>query len=318
MPSREWGKKGSSTLLRPRSRHLPSNVTTVSQKYAEGKGAPLFVCDFSPPRGADLSTVDEVRQIGADFVCVAYSPGKSVRVDSVAMAYMLRQRGEESVIFNLVCRDMNKLAVQNHLLGAHLLGLENIVVLQGDAFTERDLSTVKEVSDYRPAELIRAVVALNQGLDFRGLKLRAPTSFCIGAAINLGASDLEKEAGLAHQKIEAGADFFLTQAFYDVSLAKRFLELYQGSTGHELLKPVFYGLQILERDGIVFGDVPEPTRRDLERGRPGTDIALEQLHTYVANGLTSVYLIPPILRGGRRNYLAAKEVVAAFHKRAAR
>jgi 5,10-methylenetetrahydrofolate reductase len=287
-------------------------MPTVTQKYAKRNGKLLFFCDFSPPRGVDLSTVQQVKEVGADFVCVAYSPGKSVRVDSAAMAYHISQAGDQEVIFNLACRDMNKLALQNHLLGAQLLGLENVLVLQGDAFTPEDLTKVKNVSDYRSVDLIRALVDLNQGVDFRGLKLRVPTSFCIGAAINLAASDLSLEAYLAQQKVSAGADFFLTQAFYEVTKAKHFLEQYHRLADHEFPKPVFYGLQVLEKDGLVFGDVPEATRRDLELGRPATEIALEQLNTYMENDLNCVYLIPPILRGGRRNYQAAREVVSSF------
>ncbi len=69
---------------------------------------------------------------------------------------------------------------------------------------------------------------------------------------------------------------------------------------------------MLEKDGLVFGDVPEATRRDLELGRPATEIALEQLNAYMENDLNCVYIVPPILRGGRRNYQAAREVVSAF------
>ena len=288
-------------------------MTTVSQKYDQSNGVPLFICDFSPPRGADLSNLELVKQVGADFVCVAYSPGKSVRVDSTVIAYLISQGGDQGVIFNLACRDMNKLAIQNHLLGAQLLGLENILVLQGDMFTERDLAMMQDVSDYRPTELIQAINALNQGLDFRELKLRAPTSFCTGAAIDFNVGSPEQQARLAQQKVTAGADFFITQTFYEVGRAKRFLDAYQMLTGSEFTRPMFYGLQVLEKDGIVFGDVPSSTQRDLERGRPGIDIALEQLHAYMENGLTNIYIVPPILRGGRRNYQAAKEVLEAFH-----
>ena len=286
-------------------------MTTVSQKYAERGGKPLFLCDFSPPRGADLSTVEQVRQVGADFVCVAYSPGRSVRVDSIVMAHLIARDGDQDVIFNLACRDMNRLALQSHLLGAQLLGLENVLVLRGAEFTGEDLAAVKDVGDYRPTELIQAIGALNRGLDFRGLKLRVPTAFCIGAAIDLGRGDLEQEAILTQRKVAAGADFFVAQV-YEVEKAKRFLDIYRTLTGQELLKPVFYALQILEKDGIVFGDVPEAMRRDLERGRPAVEIALEQLHAYVDNDLTTIYLVPPILRSGRRSYQAAREVLEAF------
>ena len=287
-------------------------VSRVTKRYAQRDGKPLFICDYSPPRGSDLSTVEQVKQVGADFVCVAYSPGKSVRVDSTVMAHIISQAGDQDVIFNLACRDMNRLALQNHLLGAQILGLENIVVLQGDEFTGKDLAIVKDVGDYRPTELIEALMSLNQGMDFRDLKLRAPTAFCIGGAIDLSKEDLEQEAFLAEQKAVAGADFFITQAFYEVRRAEQFLEIYRGLTGQGFPKPVFYGLQILEKDGIIFGDVPEATLRDLEQGRPAVDIALEQLRAFMDDGLTTIYLVPPILRGGRRNYKAAQDLLEAF------
>jgi len=272
----------------------------------------MFLCDFSPPRGADLSTVDQVKQVGADFVCVAYSPGKSVRVDSTVMAHLIGRDGEQQVVFNLACRDMNRLAIQNHLLGAQLLGLENVLVLQGDEFTERDLESLKSVADYRPVELIGDIGSLNEGVDFRGLKLRQPTAFCVGAVVDLTRADMEREVGLARQKVSAGADYLITQAFYDLDQAARFHDLYAKLAGQELTVPVFYGLQILEADGLIFGDVPQKVRRDLDRGRSGVDIALEQLRMYIDGGMTGVYWVPPILRGGRRDYRAARSVLDEF------
>ena len=250
--------------------------------------------------------------MGADFICVAYSPGKSVRVDSTVMAHLLHKGGNQEVIFNLACRDMNKLALQNHLLGAQLLDLENVLVLRGDEFTERDLAMVQDVSDFTPTQLIHTVASLNEGVDYKGLNLRAPTSFCIGATIDLGRDDLMREAALAQRKVGAGTHFFITQAFYDIAKANDFLEIYHALTDGEFPRPIFYGLQILLKDGLIFGDVPETTKQELEKGRPGTEITLEQLQAYVKNGMTGIYLVPPILRGGRRDYEAAQQVLEAF------
>ena len=138
--------------------------------------------------------------MGADFVSVAYSPGRSVRVDSTAMAQVIGLSGEQDVIFSLAPRDMNKLALQNHLLGAQALGLENVVVLGGDEFTPRDRGLLTRVNDYRSTGLIKAIGDLNRGEDFRGLKLRKPTEFCIGAVIDFGASDIEREARLTEKE----------------------------------------------------------------------------------------------------------------------
>ena len=284
-------------------------MTTVTEKFRHRNGRPVFVCDFSPPRGADFSTVEQVKRVGADFVSVAYSPGRSVRVDSTAMAQIIGLSGEQDVIFSLAPRDMNKLALQNHLLGAQALGLENVVVLGGDDFTPRDRGLLTPVNDYSSTGLIKAIGDLNQGEDFRGLKLRKPTRFCIGAVIDFGASDIEREARLTDRKVRAGAHFFFSQAFYSVEVANRFYETYSSVAGGNLTLPVFHGLQILERDGILFGDVPAQLRDDLEKGRSALEIAFEQLQSYIDKGMDLIYLIPPILKGGRRNYAAAEQLL---------
>ncbi|MBI4200334.1 MAG: methylenetetrahydrofolate reductase [Chloroflexi bacterium] len=284
-------------------------MATVTQVWSEARGRPVIICDFSPPRGADLATVAEVRQVGAELVCVASNPGKSVRVDSAVMTSRVKEAGGPEVVFNLACRDMNRLALQSYLLGAHLLGLENVLVVRGDAFTEQERTLVKEVNDYRPTELILAIKRMNEGVDFRGLKLRRPTAFCVGASIDLSAPDVARQAVLAQEKMEAGADFFLTQAFYEVARAQRFLEAYLRLTGTEFPRPVFYGLQVPTQDGVALSRVPEGIVQQLEQGRPGTDIALELLRTFLANGLAGIYLVPPILKGGRRDYEAARQVL---------
>ena len=287
-------------------------MTIVTEKLRQRNDRPVFVCDFSPPRGADFSTVEQVKRVGVDFVSVAYSPGRSVRVDSTVMAQVISLSGDQDVIFSLAPRDMNKLALQSHLLGAQALGLENVVVLGGDDFTSRDRGLLTQVNDYSSTGLIRAIGDLNRGEDFRGLKLRKPTRFCIGAVIDFGASDIEKEARLTERKVQAGAEFFFSQAFYGVEVANRFYETYSSVSGGNLTVPVFHGLQMLERDGILFGDVPTHLRSDLEKGRSPLEMAFEQLQSYTDKGMDLIYLIPPILKGGRRSYAAAEQLLLQF------
>ena len=286
-------------------------MAKVTEKSADNRERPLFMCDFSPPRGPDLGYVERAKALSADFICIGYNPGKSVRVDSATVAYTIKQHTDKDVVFNLVTRDMNKLAMQSHLLGAAVLGLENLVIIKGDEFTERDLSMVKDVGDFTPTALIRAIKEMNQGVDYRGLKLRSPTDFCVGATIDLS-KGLEVEARLAQKKALAGADYFLMQSIYDAGLARQFLELYLELHGQELSQPIFYGIQVLVSEGIIFGDVPESIKEDLEKGRDGAEIAIELIRTFIDSGLKSIYLIPPILRGGARDYEAAQRVLEGF------
>lgn len=288
-------------------------MARVSLQATQGKGQAVFLCDVSPPRGADPSFVEAVRWLDADFLCVAYNPGRSVRVTSAIAAAIIRQHTCKEVLFSLACRDMNKLALQSYLLGAHALGLQNVVVVKGDDFTEKDLAAVRPVHDITTTELVRAIKSMNEGIDYKGLRLRAPTDFCVGATLDLG-KGVEREARLVQRKVSAGAEFLITQSLYDVSLTRQFLDVYQSLGGEALQIPVFYGIQVMEKDGLLFGDIPPKLKEDLERGRPGTDIALELLHRFVESGFRSFYLVPPILKGGVRDYEAAQRVLEAFRR----
>ena len=275
---------------------------------------PVVICDFSPPRGSDPALLSGAQSLSPDFISVAYSPGKAVRVDPVVAAHAINQQTGRDAIFTLATRDMNRLATQNHLLGAGLLGLENVIVVGGDVFTERDLAVVKDVRDFRPTELVASIKSLNEGVDFRGLKLRTPTDFCVGATIDLGRG-IDREARLTRAKVSAGADFLITQPVYDVGQVELFRDAYQAAAGGPLPAPVFWGLQVLDAKGLVFGDVPPQIVEELEGGREGVDIAADLLEGFLAAGMTNIYLVPPIFRGGLRDYEAAQRVIHALEGR---
>jgi homocysteine S-methyltransferase len=278
-------------------------MATVTEVLAGASGAATFICDFSPPRGANPKHFPDLTELGAEFVCVAYNPGRSVRVDSVAAAFEIKRTTGTEVIFNMSPRDMNKLALESRLLGAELLGLDNIVVVQGDAFTERDLSG--PVNEYTATELISAVRRLNEGFDHRDSKLRSRCHFCIGATIDL-ARGTRTEALLTQKKVAAGAHFFITQAVFGASELQEFTEIYAELGGDAIETPIFWGLQILTPDGVMFGDVPKNLQRDLEQGRDAIDIALEGYGLLREAGVNGIYLVPPILKGGSRDYTAAQ------------
>ena len=191
-----------------------------------------------------------------------------------------------------------------------MLGLENVVVLQGDRFSPEEAERVKAVNDYTPTSLIASAAAMNDGLDYRGSKLRGATSLCIGASFDL-ARDLDREVALTQRKVEAGAHFLIAQPIYDLAVRHAFLEAYERSTATPLDLPVFWGLQVLDKGGIVLGNVPPEMRQQLDEGRPGVDIAVELLRQFVEDGVRGVYLVPPILRGGARDYEAARQVLAS-------
>ena len=286
-------------------------MVKVTEGCFEATGRTSVICDFSPPRSGDSGAVEQA-QIDADFISVAYNPGRAVRANSAMLAAAIQRSGKDT-IFTLATRDMNKLAVQSQLLGAQMLGVQNVVVVQGDPFSERDRSRVTAVNDYHPTELIAAISQMNQGQDFKESQLRAATDFCIGAAVDLGRG-IEEEAQLAVKKVRAGAQFLITQPIFDIDHVARYREYYGYHAGKAGTLPVYFGLQILEQDGVLFSSVPESVRSELEGGRSGVDIALELYQEFQEAHLNNIYLMPPIKRGGARNYEAAKEFLAKASK----
>ena len=173
-------------------------VVKITEGCYEATGHTCFICDFSPPRSGDAGLLRQA-SIDADFISVAYNPGRAVRVNSAMLAAEVKQQVGKEVSFTLATRDMNKVTLQSQLLGAQLLGLENVIVVQGDPFTPRDLERVKAAGDVTPTGLIAAISGMNQGLDFRESQLRAPTDFCVGSTLDLSRG-IQKEAGLAGRK----------------------------------------------------------------------------------------------------------------------
>ena len=279
-------------------------VRVVDCSY-ESTGRSGFICDFSPPRSGSIAEARRA-DIPADFISVAYNPGRAVRANSTMLAAAIRRETGKETVFTLATRDMNRLALQSLLLGAQMLGLENVVVVQGDPFSGPDLMLTKPANDSRPTELIAGIRAMNEGVDFRGSSLREPTAFCIGATFDLGRG-IDAEAALAVRKVEAGVDFLMSQPIFDPNDAHRFLDNYERQGGSPLPVPVFYGLQILEPGGVLFSSVPDGVRAELASGRSGVEIAVELYGRFQDAGLHNVYLVPPIRRGGARDYAAARE-----------
>ena len=268
------------------------------------------MADFSPPRGSGLGFLEDAQVLDVDFICVAYNPGRSVRGDSAMVAAMIKRETSKDVVFNLSPRDMNSLALETHLLGASVLGLENVVVVAGDKFSSRDQELVTSVYDYTSTSLIKSVNQMNCGLDFRGRELSRPTDLCVGASVDLKKGFIN-EARLVQRKIEAGAQFLVTQPVFDHVDIQSFQEAYFGVAGTILSVPVFWGLQLLIQDGIVFSTVPKVLERQLQQGRDGIDIATELWVNLQNEGVGGIYLMPPILRGGKRDYMAAHRFLSS-------
>ena len=266
----------------------------------------MIVCDVSPPRGDDPDALEDAAGIDADFLSVSYNPGQAVRVNAAVVAAHIQDRLGKPAIFTHATRDMNRIAAQSLLLGAHWMGVRNVVILRGDPIMERDRSTVRAVNDYATTGLLADIGRMNAGLDFRGEPLAAPTAFCAGAVcdLSLGA---DAEIALARRKIAAGAEFVIFQANFDAAAfddaRRRIMDAFP-----ERDVALFAGVQIPELGGIDFGNVPAWVYRQLDEGKLSLDIAKEMAADLWARGVREFIVVPTAERGGRRDYRTAAEL----------
>ena len=286
-------------------------MSKFTEYTSNNDGAPTFICDFSPPKGVDFNELEKALSLNSDFVSVAYNPGKSVRINSLQSAYWIKQNSASDVMFSLSCRDMNKLALQSHLLGAQLLELENLVIFQGDPFNNKELINVKTVMDYKSTELIHSANMMNNKLDYKGNELSAPTDFCIGATIDLN-KNLQKETHLANKKIQSGAKYFLLQPIFSTEILHVFLETYDEMFQSSLSVPLCIGIQILNPATKSFGHVPIKIKRELELGKSPTRVAYEFIEKALSDKFNCIYLLPSLLPDGSRDYEEASNLIKTF------
>ena len=186
----------------------------------------LVTADVVPPKGVNiskmLSRVDSL--VGkVDAVNVVDLPSSVMRVSSLPIALLLKERGLEPIL-QMTCRDRNRLALQADLLGAYLLGIRNILALTGDKIDLSDDPGAKPVFDLDSIELLKAARKLEKGYDLGGNPLRGSPKFCVGAVVDPGADPVEPEIEKMQRKVEAGAEFFQTQPIFDIKVFAEFLE----------------------------------------------------------------------------------------------
>lgn len=286
-------------------------MTKIADIHAQRGGGPVFISDFSPPKGGHYGDMGAAASLDAHCLSVPYSPGKSVYANSAFAAHYLKVATGREAAFTLATRDMNILAAQSLLLGASLLDLQNVIVVRGDDFTAAELVSAKPVHDRTPTALIRSIAAMNGGRDFRGRALDYPTDFCIGAAIDTGRG-LDAEVSLTHRKLEAGAHFFITQPGFSPEASLRFLEGFERAYGAQPSAPIFFGIQMVARGSRSFSAVPQWVRDELNAGVASSDIAIRAIQAFLAAGITDFYLMPPIFPGGARDYQSAAQVIERF------
>jgi 5,10-methylenetetrahydrofolate reductase len=186
----------------------------------------VVTTELTPPKGIDLSEffakADALKSI-VDAINITESPRARLAVEPKSVGHLLQDRGIEAIV-QMTARDRNRIAIQADLLGACLLGIGNFVFMTGDDPKNGDHPEAKGVFDLTTIELLGAARSLRSGQDLSGNELHGTPQMFLGSTVNPGLRDLAREVDNTRRKIDAGSQFFQTQAIYDTDSLARFLD----------------------------------------------------------------------------------------------
>jgi methylenetetrahydrofolate reductase (NADPH) len=221
----------------------------LREAFESGKFA--VTTEVGPLKGTDTSEIMEVAEIlkgRVDGVNVTDQQSAVMRLGSLAVCSLLVQRGLDPV-FQVTCRDRNRIALQSDLLSASVLGIKNVLVISGDFPSLGDHADAKDVYDLDSEQLIWTIARMNGGYDLSGSELQGKTDLFVGAVVK-PVSDTEESSELQlammEKKISVGARFFQTQAVYDVDAFEKFMK-----RASQFKLPVLVGVIPLKSAGMA-------------------------------------------------------------------
>src|SRR5213075_2827616 len=188
----------------------------------------LTMVEIVPPKGTDIAKELEgarfLKSVGVDGINIPDSPRASARMSNQALSTLLQQQAAIEAILHYTCRDRNVLCIQSDLLGAAAVGIRNLICITGDPPKLGNYPDATAVFDVDAIGLVNLVANLNKGLDIGGNPIGEPTAFVIGVGANPGLPNIDEEVRRFEFKVEAGADYAVTQPVFDVALLEAFLK----------------------------------------------------------------------------------------------
>ncbi|HEV2527784.1 MAG TPA: bifunctional homocysteine S-methyltransferase/methylenetetrahydrofolate reductase [Thermomicrobiales bacterium] len=250
----------------------PDPPTELARKLGE-----KFVVsvEIDPPKGFNpAKALDGARMLkdaGVDAINVADSPMARVRMSAMTLCYLIQHQVGIETIVHFTTRDRSLMGLQSDLLGAHAVGIRNILALRGDPPSLGDYPDSSAVFDVDSPGLIGVIDRLNRGADSAGASIGRPASFTIACAVDPTKPDLDEETQRLRRKLDAGAHFIMSQPIYDMAVWQRFLDHYERSHGtRDLGVPVLMGilpLQSSKHAEFLHNEVPGITLTDEARDR---------------------------------------------------
>ncbi len=198
----------------------------VGAKLAHGEFVTMV--EIVPPKGIDARKEIEaarfVKSVGVDAVNIPDSPRASARMSNQALSILIEREVGIETILHYTCRDRNVLGIQSDLLGAAAVGIRNLLCITGDPPKMGNYPDATAVFDVDAIGLVNIVRSLNRGMDLGGNPIGAGTGFVIGVGANPGLTDLDEEVRRFEFKVEAGAEYAVTQPVFDLRLLENFLK----------------------------------------------------------------------------------------------
>jgi len=187
----------------------------------------VTMVEIVPPKGTDVRKEIEgakyLKSVGVDAINIPDSPRASARMSNQALSILTQQQVGIETVLHYTCRDRNVLSIQSDLLGASAIGLRNLICITGDPPKLGNYPDATAVFDVDSIGLVNIVKNLNYGLDVGGNPIGTNTHFVIGVGANPGAPNIEEEIRRFEYKVEAGAEYAVTQPVFDIELLEAFL-----------------------------------------------------------------------------------------------
>ena len=259
--------------------------------------------EIDPPRGANsekvLKAAAKLKEAGVDAVNVADSPMARTRMSCLAVSGLICAQVNMQVILHFTCRDRNLMGLQSDLIGAHALGVRNILAITGDPPSLGDYPNATAVYDVDAIGLVDIISRLNNGTDLAGNPIGSNTEFSIGVAINPTTETLPRELERLEKKVAAGAQFAMTQPLYDLEVLEIFIE----KTRHIKI-PILLGLLPLQsyrhaeflHNEVPGIEIPQDLRRRMnEAGKDAAAVGIASCRELLArarNVVQGAYLMP--------------------------
>jgi homocysteine S-methyltransferase len=225
------GKNGGFRVITETKRESSITPPPLAQRSNLGKklaaGEFVTLVEIVPPKGVDFRKEVEgakfLKAAGIDAINIPDSPRASARMSNMALCLLVQQQAGIETVLHFTCRDRNVLSMQSELLGAYTTGIHNLICITGDPPKLGNYPDATAVFDVDAIGLVNIVHNLNHGLDVGGNPIGSGTRFMIGVGANPGIVNIDEEVRRFEYKVEAGADYAVTQPVFDIALLEQFL-----------------------------------------------------------------------------------------------